>query len=155
VAIQDLTLGFFGQPLLRVEREHIYKAMARWLVRSKQPTIVIDWSDLKSDRSWHLLRAAIPVGGRSLPILDMVFPGGRQGSPKAEKQFLQRLAQVFPDDTHPILVTDAGFRGPWLTGYAVERHFGRSRRWAGNGWAACATPRISSPSTCQMNRMSG
>jgi len=144
-----------GNRYLRVEREHIYKAMARWLVRSKQPTIVIDWSDLKSDRSWHLLRAAIPVGGRSLPILDMVFPGGRQGSPKAEKQFLQRLAQVFPDDTHPILVTDAGFRGPWLTGYAVERHFGRSRRWAGNGWAACATPRISSPSTCQMNRMSG
>ena len=107
-----------GNRHLHVEREHIYKAMARWLVRSKQPTIIIDWSDLKSDRSWHLLRAAIPVGGRSLPILDMVFPGGQQGSPKAEKQFLQRLAQVLPDDTHPILVTDAGFRGPWFR--AVE-----------------------------------
>lgn len=77
---------------LHAEREHIYQAMTRWLVRSKQPTIVIDWSDLKSDRSRHLLRAAIPVGGRSLPILDMVFPNGQQGSPKAEKRFLQRLA---------------------------------------------------------------
>ena len=90
--------------------------MTRWLVRSQQPVIVIDWSDLKADRSWHLLRAAIPVGGRSLPILDMVFPG--QGSPKAEKLFLKRLAHVLPDDIRPILVTDAGFRGPWFR--AVE-----------------------------------
>lgn len=107
-----------GNGHLHAEREHIYKAMSRWLVRSKQPIIVIDWSDLKEDRSWHLLRAAIPVGGRSLPILDMVFPGGKQGSPKAEKLFLQRLAQVLPDDACPILVTDAGFRGPWFR--AVE-----------------------------------
>jgi hypothetical protein len=34
----------------------------------------------------------MPVGGRTLPILDMVFAGGQQGSPKAEKHFLQRLA---------------------------------------------------------------
>ena len=103
-----------GNRHLHAEREHIYKGMARWLVRSKQPIIVIDWSDLKEDRSWHLLRVAIPVGGRSLPILDMVFPGGQQGSPKAQKLFLQRLAQVLPDDVCPILVTDAGFRGPWF-----------------------------------------
>jgi hypothetical protein len=70
------------------------------------------------DRSWHLLRAAIPVGGRTLPILDMVFPGGQQGSPKAEKRFLHRLAQLLPKDTCPILVTDAGFRAPWFR--AVE-----------------------------------
>jgi hypothetical protein len=107
-----------GNGHLHAEREHIYKAMCRWLVRSKQPIIVIDWSDLKEDRSWHLLRAAIPVGGRSLPVLDMVFPGGKQGSPKAEKLFLKRLAQVLPDDVCPILVTDAGFRGPWFR--AVE-----------------------------------
>jgi hypothetical protein len=107
-----------GNHHLHAEREHIYKAMTRWLVRTKQPIIVIDWSDLKSDRSWHLLRAAIPVGGRTLPILDMAFPGGKQGSPKAERLFLQRLAQVLPDDVRPILVTDAGFRGPWFR--AVE-----------------------------------
>jgi hypothetical protein len=103
-----------GNAHLHAEREHIYSAMVRWLVRSKQPVIVIDWSDLKADRSWHLLRAAIPVGGRTLPILDMVFPAGQQGSPNAEKRFLQRLAQVLPDDVRPILVTDAGFRSPWF-----------------------------------------
>lgn len=107
-----------GNPHLHAEREHLYQSMTHWLVRSKQPVIVIDWSDLKADGSWHLLRAAIPVGGRTLPILDMVFPAGQQGSPKAEQQFLQRLAQVLPDGVRPILVTDAGFRAPWFR--AVE-----------------------------------
>ena len=107
-----------GNHHLHAEREHIYKAMTHWLVRSKQPVIMIDGSDLKQDGSWHLLRAAIPVGGRTLPILDRVFPAGQQGSPKAEKQFLQRLAYVLPDDACPILVTDAGFRTPWFR--AVE-----------------------------------
>lgn len=107
-----------GNHHLHAERERIYAAMARWLVRSERPVIIVDWSDLKADRSWHLLRAAMPVGGRTLTVLDMVFPAGQQGSPKAEKQFLHRLAAVLPDHVTPILVTDAGFRGPWFR--AVE-----------------------------------
>lgn len=61
---------------LHAEREQIYAGMARWLARSAHPVIVIDWSDLERDGSWFLLRAAIPVGGRTLPLLDMVFPAG-------------------------------------------------------------------------------
>lgn len=53
-----------------------------------------------------------------MTVLDMVFPAGQQGSPKAKKQFLQRLAAVLPENVKPILVTDAGFRGPWFR--AVE-----------------------------------
>lgn len=103
-----------GNAHLHAERVHLYAGMMRWLVRNKQPLIMIDWSDLKADRSWHLLRAAIAVGGRTLPILDMVFPAGQQGSPGAEKQFLQQLARVISRDVRPLLVTDAGFRGPWF-----------------------------------------
>lgn len=44
----------------------------------------------------------------------MVIPAGQQRSPAAEKQFLQQLARVTPWDVRPILVTDAGFRGPWF-----------------------------------------
>ena len=40
-----------GNRHLHAEREHIYSAITRWLVRSKQPIIIIDWSDLKADRS--------------------------------------------------------------------------------------------------------
>lgn len=107
-----------GNPRLQGERYVVYHMMTRWLVRNRQPVVVIDWSDLKQDGSWHLLRAAIPVGGRTLPILDMVFPRSEQGSRKAEGQFLQRLAQVLPNDACPVLVTDAGFRTPWFR--AVE-----------------------------------
>ena len=107
-----------GNRHLHAEREHMHAAMARWLLRGPHPVIVLDWSDLKADRRWHLLRAAVPVGGRTLTILDMVFPDGKQGSPAAEKQFLQRLATLIPKGVRPILVTDAGFRAPWFR--AVE-----------------------------------
>jgi hypothetical protein len=99
---------------LCAEREAIYAAMARWLVRHPHPVILVDWSDLKDDKSWHLLRAAVPVGGRSLTLLEMVFPGREQGAPQAERRFLQRLKAILPVDACPILVTDAGFRAPWF-----------------------------------------
>lgn len=107
-----------GNRHLHAERERIHAAMVRWLVRSEQPVIIVDWSDLKADGIWHLLRAAMPVGGRTLTVLDMVFTAGQQGSPQGEKQFLQRRAAVLPENVKPILVTDAGFRGPWFR--AVE-----------------------------------
>jgi hypothetical protein len=107
-----------GNRHLHAERERIYAGMARWLLRSPRPVIVVDWSDLKRDGSWFLLRAAVPVGGRSLPILDMVFPAGQQGTPIAERLFLRTLRSLVPATTRPILVTDAGFRIPWFR--AVE-----------------------------------
>lgn len=107
-----------SNPHLHGEREQLYGGMARWLLRSKRPVIVIDWSDLKADKAWCLLRAAVPVGGRTLPVLDMVFPGKQQGTPAAEKQFLQRLRRLVPEGVKPILVTDAGFRAPWFRAVA-------------------------------------
>lgn len=115
-----------GNRHLHAEREHVHAAMARWLLRGPHPVIVLDWCDLKADRRWHLLRAAVPVGGRTLTVLDRVFPDGQQGSPAAERQFLQRLATLVPKDVQPILVTDAGFRAPWFR--AVEA---RGWHWLG------------------------
>lgn len=99
---------------LHGERERIYADMARWLLRGERPVIVIDWSDLKEDKRWCLLRAAVPIGGRTLPVLDMVFPGKEQGTPAAEKRFLLRLQALVPQGARPVLVTDAGFRSPWF-----------------------------------------
>lgn len=99
---------------LHEERFQIYADMAQWLLRGKRPLIVIDWSDLKADRSWCLLRAAVPVGGRTLPILDMVFPGKELGAPNAHKRFLHVLRSLVPPRVRPILVTDAGFCTPWF-----------------------------------------
>ena len=103
-----------GNRHLHLERHAIDQEMARWLLRGQQPVILIDWSDLKPDKSWCLLRAAVPVGGRTLTLMDMVFPGREQGSPGAEKRFLQQLRKLVPEQLTPILVTDAGFRSPWF-----------------------------------------
>jgi hypothetical protein len=99
---------------LHGERESLYADMGRWLLRGPRPVILVDWSDLKADRSWCLLRAAVPVHGMALPVLDMVFAGHENGSPKAEKRFLQRLKAVVPPSMRPIVVTDAGFRSGWF-----------------------------------------
>lgn len=111
---------------LHAERTLIDQDMARWLLRGPQPVILIDWSDLKPDKSWCLLRAAVPVGGRTLTLLDMVAPGREQGAPGPEKRFLQQLAGLVPKGVVPILVTDAGFRTPWFR--AVEA---MGWRWVG------------------------
>ena len=73
-----------GNRHLHAAHQDIYADMAHWLLRGARPLIVIDWSDLKADKSWCLLRAAVPVGGRTLPVLDMVFPGAQQGAPAAK-----------------------------------------------------------------------
>ncbi len=102
-----------GNHRLHAERERIYGGMVRWLVRTPRPVILVDWCRLKANGQWHLLRAAVPVGGRTLTLFEMTFPERLQASPQAERHFLQRLKALLPEDVTPILVTDAGFRGPW------------------------------------------
>src|SRR5882757_6781520 len=103
-----------SNPHLGGERETFYAAMMRWLIRHPNPLILLDWSDLHEDCRWQLLRASIPLNGRAFTVLEMVFPESMKGSPRAEKKFLRRLRAVLPEEVRPILVTDAGFRTPWL-----------------------------------------
>jgi hypothetical protein len=103
-----------GNAHLAEEAKGCYAAMARWLVRGERPIIVIDWSDLKADGSLHLLRAGIPVGARTLTVLEAVYPERQKNSPRVEREFLRRLKALLPPGVKPILVTDAGFRAPWF-----------------------------------------
>lgn len=103
-----------GNPHLAREAEPLYGAMARWLIRHTRPAIVIDWSDLKTDGSLHLLRAGIPVGGRTLTVLEEIHPERKKNSPRVERAFLKRLKALLPPAVKPIIVTDAGFRAPWF-----------------------------------------
>jgi hypothetical protein len=99
---------------LAEEREVFYQSMMQWLIRQPTPIVLVDWSDLHADCRWQLLRASIPLSGRAFTIFEMVFPESMKGSPRAEKKFLKRLHSLMPSDITPILVTDAGFRAPWL-----------------------------------------
>ncbi len=75
---------------------------------------MIDWSELRDDNRSHVLRAGIPVGGRTLTELEQVYPQLQLGTPRAEKAFLKQLQRLLPTDSKPIIATDAGFRSPWF-----------------------------------------
>ena len=67
-----------SNPNLNHERGLLYRTMAKWIIGNhKQPVILVDWSDLREDRSFHLLRASLPVGGRALTLYDEVHPDCR------------------------------------------------------------------------------
>ena len=116
-----------GNRHLQGQARMIYTALAQTLLRRvTEPLIVIDWSDLKADQSLHLLRASLPVGGRSLTLYEEVHPQGKLGNRQVQHRFLQRLAQLLPAAAEPIIVADSGFKVPFFR--EVER---LGWRWVG------------------------
>lgn len=99
---------------LAAETSDLYAAVIRWCIRQPRPVIVVDWSELDSKGRFHLLRAALAVGGRTLTLWERVVPASKTNSPKHERDLLHALHGVIPSHVKPILVTDAGFRAPWF-----------------------------------------
>ncbi len=103
-----------GNAHLRRDAKHIYTALARMLLSGvAEPLIVIDWSDLKEDQSLHLLRASLPVGGRSLTLYEEVHPQSNLGNRWVQHRFLGQLKTLLPATAEPIIVADSGFKVPF------------------------------------------
>lgn len=134
-----------SNPHLHAERLTFYRRAAHALIRSPHPLIIVDWSPIKDGRDFYLLRAAVPVSGRAITVLESVHPAQQQASPKVEREFLRILATILPAGTQPILVTDAGFRGPWCASVSalgwgwITRLRNRThvRQTSGNAWVPC------------------
>lgn len=104
-----------GNPHLVPERMDLYRALAQRIVgAAAEPVIIVDWSDLTADRRWQLLRAALPVGGRTLTLYEEIHPLTHFANPRVHRAFLARLKALLPEGVTPILITDAGFRVPWF-----------------------------------------
>jgi len=109
-----------GNRHLHGERISVYQSLGLWLLsRTERPWILVDWSDVELGHDTLMLTAAVPVGGRAVPIYEEVHRLKHYNSPKTHQAFLEHLASVVPSSCKPIIVTDAGFRGPWFR--AVER----------------------------------
>jgi len=109
-----------GNTPLHKECGPIYAALAGWLLNGvRRPVIVVDWSDCEPGHAWLMLTAALTVGGRALPVYQEVHRLSAYNSPGTHRRFLQALHAVVPRQCRPILITDAGFRGPWFR--AVEQ----------------------------------
>jgi hypothetical protein len=92
-----------------------YQAMNKILLNgNKRPIIAIDWSGLTVCGKYHLLRAGVTVGGRTLTLYEEAFHISEYANHKTHRQFLFTLKEILPDCCCPIIVTDAGFRNNWF-----------------------------------------
>ena len=105
----------FGNKSLHDRLNIYYHHMASILLKGNlRPIVIIDWSGLTKCGKFHFLRASVPVGGRTLTLLDMSFCEKDYTSPTAHKIFLEQLKLILPKGCFPIIVTDAGYRCPWF-----------------------------------------
>lgn len=103
-----------GNPRMQAARGKIYQVALAWLLRNPEPVVIVDWSELKADGRWHLLRAGLVARGRTLTLYEEVHPENAKISPVVEAAFLKRLSAWVPAGIKPIIVTDAGFHVPWF-----------------------------------------
>jgi hypothetical protein len=104
-----------GNGHLHRERVAVYRELAHEvLAGSPRPVLVVGWSDGHPGREWLVLRAAVAVRGRALTVYEEAHPCGALGNARVHREFLAALYQVVPVQCRAVVVTDAGFRGPWF-----------------------------------------
>ncbi len=104
-----------GNEKLQDECIGIYAAVSTTVLRGmKHPVIIVDWSDVTTDRGQQLLRASVVIVGRSMTLYEEVHPLKSYAAPKVHQRFVSRLKGMLPVGCEPVFVTDAGFRAPWF-----------------------------------------
>lgn len=99
--------GFHG------DRWSHFSAVAEFVLGDvRRPMIVVDWTKVVGD--FHALYAAAPLGGRAQTIYFEVHPERRTETRGVHTRFLRRLRDVLPKGCKPIIITDAGFHGPFF-----------------------------------------
>jgi hypothetical protein len=131
----------FGNEHLLDERQRFYAGIAHGVLRDRpRPVILVDWTEVGG--GMRVLAAAAPCSGRAVIIYAEVHPLRRYANPRVEARFLRKLQVVLPPAARPIIVTDAGFRAPWIRQVVklnwdyVARVRGRAyvRRLEGGEW---------------------
>jgi hypothetical protein len=106
-----------GNVHMLADRWVVFAAVAHWLLReTPRPIVLMDWTKITD--GVHALVAAIPIGGRALPIYLEVHPERRLGDNRVQARFLLTLRDILPSSARPIIVTDAGFHGPFFRAVA-------------------------------------
>ena len=104
-----------GNRHLHQEREGVYRALARTVLGGvARPVILVDWADSGLAHKQFVLKAAVPVKGRAISVYEEVHPMRCYNNARTHRRFLHQLQSSLPEGCRPIIVTDAGFRGPWF-----------------------------------------
>lgn len=129
-----------GNKKLQAELVSFYRPVARRLISdSSQPAVLVDWTSV-TPTLWALV-AAVPFDGRALTIYAETHPISRYKKPRTNARFLKQLKRVLPKGCTPTLITDAGFRSPWMRlvskfgwNYVSRVRQARVRIRKGKGW---------------------
>jgi hypothetical protein len=101
-----------GNRHLHRERLELFRGLAAKVLKgNRRPVLVLDWTRI--GEQFAGLVVAVPFGGRALPIYEETHPLEHMGKRKVEARFLEQLAAIVPPGCTPILIADAGFRGPF------------------------------------------
>lgn len=104
-----------GNVKLHAEISLFYgRIAARMLPAQSQsrPILLIDWTDIGT--LWAALVVTLVTEGRGVVLCSEVHPRKMENNPRVESSILKKLQKFLPKGCKPILVSDAGFRGPWL-----------------------------------------
>jgi hypothetical protein len=103
-----------GNPKMTGDRKFLFRAIAHRLLRgAERPVILVDWT--QACGTHVALVAAVPIGGRALPIYVEVHPLKKLGNVAVERRFLRTLKTIVPPECRCIVVSDAGFKGPFFS----------------------------------------
>jgi len=102
-----------GNPKMVGDRLFLFLTITHRLLRGcTRPVILVDWT--QAGGRHVALVAAVPIGGRALPIYVEVHPLKKLGNATVEKRFLCALKAIVPTGCRSVIVTDAGFKGPFF-----------------------------------------
>lgn len=107
---------FVSNAHIQAEREAIYIALGKEILKysPSQPVILVDWTSFPKIKH-HMLRASIVLaGGRGNTLYEKMFEEKEFEKHHTHEHVLTILEQMLPKGCKPIIVTDAGFRGPWF-----------------------------------------
>ena len=102
-----------GNPKMTGDRLFLFLAVAHRVLRgAERPLILVDWT--QACGTHVALVAAVPIGGRAVPIYSEVHPLKKLGNAAVERRFLRMLKTIVPTECRSIIVSDAGFKGPFF-----------------------------------------
>ena len=74
--------------------------------------VLVDGTAL-TDTHWWLV-ASVPCQGRAQIIVQEAHPKKRVATPQVQRRFLTSLSRIVPANCTPVVISDAGFMGPWF-----------------------------------------
>ncbi|KZN48399.1 hypothetical protein N482_07985, partial [Pseudoalteromonas luteoviolacea NCIMB 1942] len=92
----------------------VYVSLSHFVVTEKHLVILVDWSHGDTQTKHCILRASIASKGRALTLYQKSTFSFQCPCPKVQKHYLKILKLLLLSDCRPVIVTDVGFKVPWL-----------------------------------------